>query len=77
MTKSDLETILLKIRNRCGLEEQTKITYYWDEEKRIVFKIFFDSLYLPEELRVGEDNIQNMFLTQNVYAIKTIFKFLN
>ena len=33
MTKSDLETILLKIRNRCGLEEQTKITYYWDEEK--------------------------------------------
>ena len=48
MTKSDLETILLKIRNRCGLEEQTKITYYWDEEKRIVFKIFFDSLYLPE-----------------------------
>ena len=76
MTKSDLETILLKIRNRCGLEEQTKITYYWDEEKRIVFKIFFDSLYLPEELRVGEDNIQNMFLTQNVYAYKDDFQIL-
>lgn len=76
MTKSDLETILLKIRNRCGLEEQTKITYYWDEEKRIVFKIFFDSLYLPKELRVGEDNIQNMFLTQNVYAYKDDFQIL-
>lgn len=76
MTKTDLETILLKIRNRCGLEEQTKITYYWDEEKRIVFKIFFDSLYLPKELRVGEDNIQNMFLTQNVYAYKDDFQIL-
>ena len=76
MTKTDLETILLKIRNRCGLEEQTKITYYWDEEKRIVFKVFFDSLYLPKELRVGEDNIQNMFLTQNVYAYKDDFQIL-
>lgn len=76
MTKTDLETILLKIRNRCGLEEQSKITYYWDDEGRIVFKIFFDSLYLPEELRVGEDNIQNMFLTQNTYAYKDEFQII-
>lgn len=76
MKKSDLETIVKKIQNRCYLENPTKITYYWNEEHQVVFKIFFESLYLPKELRVDEDNIQNNFLTQNVYEYEDDFTIL-
>lgn len=76
MKKSDLETIIKKIQNRCYLEKPTKVTYYWNDDHQVVFKIFFESLYLPKELRVNEDNIQNNFLTQNVYEYKDDFTIL-
>lgn len=77
MTKSDLITIIDKIRNRCALEAPTKVTYYWNDEGKVVFKIFFDSLYLPEPLRVDEDNIQNNFYVQDVYEYEDDFKILS
>ena len=76
MTKADLKIILLKIQNRCGLEEPTKITYYWNDKQQVVFKAFFESLYLPEALRVDEDNIQNSFTVQNVYEFEDEFEII-
>jgi len=76
MTKGELKTIILKIQNRCGLEEPTRITYYWDEKNRIVFKAFFESLYLPESLRVDSEFIKNTFITQNVYEYTDDFEIL-
>lgn len=78
MTKGELKTIILKVRNECALEEPTKITYYWDEEGKIVFKIFFDSLYIPQNLRVENDKkIKNLFSMQNVYEFKDDFKIID
>lgn len=76
MKKSDLETIIKKIQNRCYLESPTKVTYYWNEDHKIVFKIFFESLYLPKELRIDKDDIQNTFVTQNVYEYEDDFTIL-
>lgn len=77
MTKSELITIVDKIRNRCSLEAPSKITYYWNKDNKVVFKIFFDSLYLPEPLRVDEDNIQNNFFVQDIYEYEDDFKILS
>lgn len=78
MTKGELKTIILKVRNECALEEPTKITYYWDEEGKIVFKLFFDSLYIPQNLRVENDKkIKNLFSVQNVYEFKDDFKIID
>lgn len=76
MKKSDLETIIKKIQNRCYLENPTRITYYWNEDHKVVFKIFFESLYLPKDLRIDKDNIQNTFITQNVYEYEDDFTIL-
>ncbi len=78
MTKGELKTIILKVRNECALEEPTRITYYWDEEGKIVFKLFFDSLYIPQNLRVENDKkIKNLFSVQNVYEFKDDFKIID
>ena len=50
MTKGELAVIVKKVQAECGLEDPTKITYYRDEEGRVVFKLWFDSLILPETL---------------------------
>lgn len=76
MKKSDLEIIIKKIQNRCYLESPTRITYYWDKNHKVVFKIFFESLYLPKDLRIDNDNIQNTFITQNVYEYEDDFTIL-
>lgn len=76
MKKSELETIIKKIQNRCYLEDPTKITYYWNKEHKVVFKIFFDSLYLPANLRIDEDKLQNTFIQQNVYEFEDDFEIL-
>lgn len=76
MKKSDLEIIIKKIQNRCYLESPTRITYYWDKEHRVVFKMFFESLYLPKDLRINNDNIQNTFITQNIYEYEDDFTIL-
>lgn len=76
MLKKDLTTIIRKIQNRCCLEDPVKITYYRDEEGTVVFKAFFESLYLPENLRVQNDDIQNMFSVPNVYEYEDDFKIL-
>lgn len=75
MTKEDLVTIIQKIKNRCGLETATKITYYWKDDK-VVFKIYFDSLYLPENMRINNDNVLESFIQSNVYEYKDDFTIL-
>lgn len=74
MKKTELVTIIKKIQNRCYLEKPTKVTYYRNEEGKIAFKIFFDSLCIPEELRIGVSKIQNTFLVQNTYEYEDDFQ---
>lgn len=76
MTKGELINIIHKIQNRCGLEDPIAVRYYWNDEGKVVFKAFFESLYLPETLRVDEDLIQNTFLVQNVYEYEDDFELL-
>lgn len=76
MTKGELINIIHKIQNRCGLEDPIAVRYYWNDEGKAVFKAFFESLYLPETLRVDEDLIQNTFLVQNVYEYEDDFELL-
>lgn len=76
MKKEELLTIIKKIQNRCYLEDPVKVTYYWNEDHKVVFKIYFESLYLPKELRIGKDTIQNTFVTQNVYEYEDDFEIL-
>ena len=76
MTKGELINIIHKIQNRCGLEDPIAVRYYWNDEGKAVFKAFFESLYLPESLRVDEDLIQNTFLVQNVYEYEDDFELL-
>lgn len=78
MTKEELKTIILKIQNECALEAPTKITYFWNEEEKLVFKLFFDSLYLPKVLDISDhEKIKNLFTTQNVYEFEDDFKILD
>lgn len=76
MKKEELQTIVRKIQNRCYLENPTKITYYRNDDGDIVFKIFFDSLYVPEKFRVAEENLQNMFATANCYEYEDDFRII-
>lgn len=73
MKQSDLKILIKKVQNECALEEPTKITYYWDDDGKLVFKLFFDSLIIPEELMVDEDNISKCFSEQNVYEFEDDF----
>lgn len=78
MTKGDLRTLVRKIQNECGLEAPSKITYFWDrsegeEPGTLVFKIFFDSLDVPRDLLVDEENINNMFTVKPVYEYEDDF----
>lgn len=77
MTQAELKTLIKKIQNRCSLEDVSKVTYYWNSDHKIVFKLFFESLFLPEELRVESPKLQNTFLTQNVYEYTDDFKILS
>lgn len=73
MTKNELNTLVRKIQNECGLESPTKITYYWNEERKLVFKLFFESLAVPEDLKIDEENIQNMFTVNDTYLYEDDF----
>ncbi len=73
MKQSDLKILIKKVQNECALEEPTKITYYWNDDGKLVFKLFFDSLIIPEELMVDEDNISKCFSEQNVYEFEDDF----
>lgn len=76
MKRKDLDTIIRKIQNRCYLENPTRITYFFDDDENVVFKIFFDSLCIPEKLRLYTDNVQNMFSVTNGYEYEDDFKIL-
>lgn len=76
MKKKDLATIIRKVQSRCCLEDPVKITYYFDDDRDVVFKLHFDSLYVPEKFRVDTENIQNMFTPTNVYDYEDDFRIL-
>jgi len=80
MTKTELKEIMLKIQNECALEEPSKITYFWNENGKVVFKFYFDSLYLPDDLNLsGEkrsERIKNLFTNQNVYEFQDDFNII-
>ena len=71
---------MLKIQNECALEEPSKITYFWNENNKVVFKFYFDSLYLPDDLNLsGEkrsERIKNLFTNQNVYEFQDDFNII-
>lgn len=77
MKKSELDTIIKKIQNRCYLENPTKITYYRNENGEVIFKAFFDSLVIPESLRLGVQDIQNTFTVANTYEYEDDFQILS
>ena len=76
MKKKDLVSIIRKIQNRCCLEDPTKITYYFDDDRNVIFKIYFESLYLPEKFRLDTEDVQNMFTPSNVYDYEDDFRIL-
>lgn len=83
MTKGELAVIVKKVQAECGLEDPTKITYYRDEEGRVVFKLWFDSLILPETLagkKKGEfewqANVNNTFINNEPYLYDDDFTIL-
>lgn len=76
MKKKDLVSIIRKIQNRCLLEDPVKITYFFDDDRNVVFKIYFDSLYVPEKFRLDTDDVQNMFTPSNVYEFEDDFRIL-
>lgn len=76
MKKKDLVSIIRKIQNRCCLEDPVKITYYFDDDRNVIFKIYFESLYLPEKFRLDTEDVQNMFTPSNVYDYEDDFRIL-
>lgn len=76
MKKKDLVKIVRKVQNRCCLEDPVKITYYFDDNGDVVFKLHFNSLYVPEKFRVDSEDIQNMFTPTNVYEYEDDFRIL-
>lgn len=82
MTKGELAVIVKKVQAECGLEDPTKITYYRDEEGRVVFKLWFDSLILPETLAGKKDefewqvNVNNTFINNEPYLYDDDFTIL-
>lgn len=82
MNKGELNTIVKKIQNECGLEEPTKITYYIDDNSQVIFKLWFDSLILPKSLRTDKSdlplsNVKNTFVNEKSYLYEDDFKILD
>lgn len=83
MTKGELAVLVKKVQAECGLEDPTKITYYRDEEGRVVFKLWFDSLILPETLAgkkkdefEWQANVNNTFINNETYLYDDDFTIL-
>ena len=83
MTKGELAVIVKKVQAECGLEDPTKITYYRDEEGKVVFKLWFDSLILPETLAgkkkdefEWQANVNNTFINNESYLYDDDFTIL-
>ena len=83
MTKGELAVIVKKVQAECGLEDPVKITYYRDEEGRVVFKLWFDSLILPETLAgkkkdefEWQANVNNTFINNEPYLYDDDFTIL-
>ena len=83
MTKGELAVIVKKVQAECGLEDPIKITYYRDEEGRVVFKLWFDSLILPETLAgkkkdefEWQANVNNTFINNEPYLYDDDFTIL-
>ena len=83
MTKGELAVLVKKVQAECGLEDPTKITYYRDEEGRVVFKLWFDSLILPETLAGKKKdefewqvNVNNTFINNEPYLYDDDFTIL-
>lgn len=82
MNKGELNTIVKKIQNECSLEEPTKITYYIDDNNQVIFKLWFDSLILPESLRTDKSdlplgNVKNTFVNEKSYLYEDDFQILD
>lgn len=83
MTKGELAVIVKKVQAECGLEDPIKITYYRDEEGKVVFKLWFDSLILPETLAgkkkdefEWQANVNNTFINNEPYFYDDDFTIL-
>lgn len=83
MTKGELAVIVKKVQAECGLEDPIKITYYRDEEGKVVFKLWFDSLILPETLAgkkkdefEWQANVNNTFINNETYLYDDDFTIL-
>lgn len=83
MTKGELAVIVKKVQAECGLEDPTRITYYRDEEGKVVFKLWFDSLILPETLAgkkkdefEWQANVNNTFINNEPYLYDDDFTIL-
>lgn len=83
MTKGELAVIVKKVQAECGLEDPTRITYYRDEEGNVVFKLWFDSLILPETLAgkkkdefEWQANVNNTFINNEPYLYDDDFTIL-
>ena len=83
MTKGELAVIVKKVQAECGLEDPIKITYYRDEEGKVVFKLWFDSLILPETLAGKKKdefewqvNVNNTFINNEPYLYDDDFTIL-
>lgn len=83
MTKGELAVIVKKVQAECGLEDPVKITYYRDEEGKVVFKLWFDSLILPETLAGKKKdefewraNVNNTFINNEPYLYDDDFTIL-
>ena len=83
MTKGELAVIVKKVQAECGLEDPIKITYYRDEEGKVVFKLWFDSLILPETLAgkkkdefEWQANVNNTFINNESYLYDDDFTIL-
>ena len=83
MTKGELAVLVKKVQAECGLEDPIKITYYRDEEGKVVFKLWFDSLILPETLAGKKKdefewlaNVNNTFINNEPYLYDDDFTIL-
>ena len=83
MAKGELAVIVKKVQAECGLEDPIKITYYRDEEGKVVFKLWFDSLILPETLAGKKKdefewlaNVNNTFINNEPYLYDDDFTIL-
>lgn len=83
MTQEGLKILIRKVQNECSLEEPEKVTYYIDDDDKVVLKLYFDSLKLPKSLR-GEDkehydwhsSVANTFTNNEEYLYDDDFTIL-